>query len=295
MVISAREADRSLEWYNRYARHIALEQVGEDGQLALNSARVLVLGAGGLGSPAALYLAAAGVGTLGVVDYDQVSLNNLQRQILHSTADVGRPKVESAVDTLQGINPEIEIVPHPVKVGPDNIWGLLEGYDIVVDGSDNFATRFLINDVCHQAGKPLVFGAVLQFSGQVTTFTREADCCCYRCIFPSAPDPQQVPSCVEAGIFGVVTGIIGSLQAAEALKLILNRAGHEVGATLKNRLLLYDGIDSTFKQLGINRDQGCPVCSDPQFDYRRVEYVDSCAVEPSDKSPMGGTKISAGS
>ncbi len=294
MVISARDIDRPLDWYNRYARHIALEQVGEDGQLALNSARVLVLGAGGLGSPAALYLAAAGVGTLGLIDYDQVSLNNLQRQILHSTADVGRAKVESAVDTLQGINPEIEVVPHPVKLDTGNIWDLLAGYDIVVDGSDNFATRFLVNDVCHQAGKPLVFGAVLQFSGQVTTFTREADCCCYRCIFPFAPDPEQVPSCVEAGIFGAVTGIIGSLQAAEALKLILNRAGHEVGATLKNRLLLYDGIDSTFKQLGINRDQGCPVCSDPQFDYRLVEYVDSCAVEPHDKAPAGGTNISAG-
>ena len=294
MVISALEVDRPLEWYNRYARHIALDQVGEGGQLALNAARVLVLGAGGLGSPAALYLAAAGVGTLGLVDYDQVSLNNLQRQILHSTADVGRPKVESAIETLEGINPEIEIVPHPVKVGSDNVWDLLEGYDIVIDGSDNFATRFLINDVCHQAGKPLVFGAVLQFSGQVTTFSREPDCCCYRCIFPSAPDPQYAPSCVEAGIFGVVTGIIGSLQAAEALKLILNSAGYQVGPTLKNRLLLYDGIDSTFRPVRVARDPDCPVCSDPQFDFRRVKYVDSCAVEPHDKRPVGDSITGSG-
>ncbi len=196
---------------------------------------------------------------------------------------MGRPKVESAVDTLQAINPEIEIVPHPVKVESDNIWRLLEGYDIVVDGSDNFATRFLVNDVCHQAGKPLVFGAVLQFSGQVTTFTRESDCCCYRCIFPRAPDPEHAPTCVEAGIFGVITGIIGSLQAAETLKLILNREGYPVGPTLENRLLLYDGVDSTFRQIGISRDPDCPVCSDPQFDYRQVEYVDSCAVQPGTK------------
>ncbi len=178
------EIDRPLDWYNRYARHIALEEVGEAGQLALNAASVLIIGAGGLGSPAALYLTAAGVGTLGLVDYDAVSLNNLQRQILHGTADMGRPKVDSARETLGDINPEVTVHSYHEKITPDNIWKFIDKYDLVLDASDNFATRFLINDVCVQAGKPLIFGAVLQFSGQVTVFTQENDCGCYRCLFP---------------------------------------------------------------------------------------------------------------
>ncbi|MEE9464146.1 MAG: molybdopterin-synthase adenylyltransferase MoeB [Candidatus Neomarinimicrobiota bacterium] len=271
--------DQPLQWYNRYARHIALDQVGEGGQQVLNAARVLVLGAGGLGSPVALYLSAAGVGTIGVVDHDDVSLNNLQRQIIHGTADIGRPKVESATDTMQDLNPDIRVIAHKMQVVPDNIWDLVADYDLVVDGSDNFVTRYLVNDVCHQAGKPLVFGAVLQFWGQVTTFTREPDCGCYRCLFPKAPDQEHTPSCLEAGIFGAVTGVIGSLQATEALKLILNRGGYDVGPVLKNRLLLYDGNESSFRQVALKPDPRCVVCSRPEFDFRRITYKENCAVK----------------
>ncbi len=271
-------ADQPVEWYNRYARHIALEQVGEEGQLALNDSSVLVIGAGGLGSPAALYLTAAGVGTLGLVDFDHVSINNLQRQILHGTSDVGRLKVDSAVETLQEINPDVNVRTCTEKVTPDNIWDLIADYDVIIDGSDNFATRFLVNDVCVQAGKPLVFGAVLQFFGQVTTFTRTDECGCYRCLFPEAPEAEHAPSCVEAGIFGVTTGIIGSIQAAQALILILNRNGLEVGSVLENRLQLYDGTSSSFREIKLVRNPDCAVCGVSGFDFRKVDYVDSCAV-----------------
>ncbi len=278
MAESARTVDQSLDWYNRYARHITLEEVGESGQQVLGDTRVLIIGAGGLGSPVALYLAAAGVGTLGLVDYDTVSLNNLQRQILHGTSDVGRPKVDSALEALDHINPQVNVVTYEDKVTPENVWELFKGYDLVVDGSDNFATRFLINDVCVQAKKPLIFGAVLQFSGQVTAFTQEADSGCYRCLFPEAPDPKYATTCVEAGIFGVTTGIIGSLQAAEALKVILNHNGHHIGSTLKNRLLMYDGKDSSFRTIRLSKNPDCLVCGPPDFDFRRVTYVDNCAV-----------------
>lgn len=270
--------DRPLDWYNRYARHIALEEVGESGQLALNDARVLIIGAGGLGSPAAFYLTAAGVDRLGLVDYGSVSLNNLQRQILHGTSDIGHPKVESALETLREVNPDVVIRTCAEKVTPENVGGLISTYDLVLDASDNFATRFLINDVCVQARKPLVFGAVLQFSGQATTFTQEEDCGCYRCLFPQAPAPELVPTCAEAGIFGVIPGIIGSLQATEALKVILNRSGHHVGPTLKNRLLLYDGKSSSFRTVNIGKNPDCPVCANPEFDFRQVTYLESCAV-----------------
>jgi len=279
MTTAARTVDKPLDWYNRYARHITLEEVGEAGQQTLNDAKVLLIGAGGLGSPVALYLTAAGVGTIGLVDFDEVSLNNLQRQILHGTSDVGRLKVDSAVDTLKEINPEVDVVPYTEKVTPANVWDLVAAYDIVVDGSDNFATRFLINDVCVQAGKPLIFAAVLQFSGQVTVFTQEDDCGCYRCLFPEAPDPRYATTCVQAGIFGVTTGIIGGLQANEALKVILNANGHDVGATLKNRLLMYDGKEAAFRTIKLTRDPACPVCSDANFDFRQVTYVETCAID----------------
>ena len=278
--------DRPLDWYNRYARHIALEEVGESGQEALNQASVLIIGTGGLGSPATFYLTAAGVGTLGLVDYDDVSLNNLQRQILHGTSDIGRPKVQSALETLKEINPEVDIHTYQEKVTPASAWNLINNHDLVLDASDNFATRFLINDVCVQAGKPLVFGAVLQFSGQVTTFTQEDDCGCYRCLFSEAPPPQYVPTCEQAGIFGVTPGIIGTLQATEALKVILGRSGHEVGSTLKNRLLLYDSKSSSFRTIKLTRDPNCPVCANPDFDFRRVNYIDACALDDSLATPL---------
>lgn len=278
---SAKEVDQPLDWYNRYARHIALEQVGEEGQLALNQSSVLLIGAGGLGSPVALYLTAAGIGTLGLVDFDYVSINNLQRQILHGTSDVGRLKVDSALETLREINPEVKVRTYTMKVTPDNIWELIADYDIVIDGSDNFATRFLVNDVCVQANKPLIFGAVLQFYGQVTTFTQTAECGCYRCLFPEAPDAENAPSCVEAGIFGVTTGIIGSLQAAQALLLLLNRNGFAVGDVLENRLQIYDGTSSSFREIKLSRNPNCVVCGDSNFDFRQVNYVDSCSVDMS--------------
>lgn len=280
MAISAKTVDKPLDWYNRYARHITLDQVGETGQLALDAASVLLIGAGGLGSPAAMYLAAAGVGTLGIVDFDTVSINNLQRQILHKTADLGRLKIDSARESLAALNPEITLNTYNAKVTAENIEELFAPYDVIVDGSDNFATRFLVNDVCVQLGKPLVFGAVLMFSGQVTTFTQEDDCGCYRCIFPEAPDPKYAPSCVEAGIFGVTTGIIGSIQASQALQLILNESGHDVGRVLKNRLQLYDGNESTFRNITLSKNPNCLVCGNADFDYKTVTYADSCAIAP---------------
>ncbi len=278
MRTSARTVDRSLDWYNRYARHIALDEVGEAGQIALNESSVLIVGAGGLGSPAALYLAAAGVGTLGLIDFDTVSLNNLQRQILHGTKDVGIPKIASATRTLTDINPGITINTWNEMITPDNIWDRVTGHDLVLDASDNFATRYLINDVCVQTGTPQVFGAVLQFSGQVTVFTQEEDSACYRCLFPVAPAPELAPSCTEAGIFGVTPGIIGSLQASQALIWLLGAKGFDAGAVLKNRLLLYDGQNTTFRSIKVSRNPSCPVCSDNEFDYRQVEYSESCAV-----------------
>lgn len=277
--------DKPRDWYNRYARHIALEEVGESGQEALNQASVLIIGAGGLGSPAAFYLTAAGVGTLGLVDHDDVSLNNLQRQILHGTSDIGHPKVQSALETLKEINPEVEIHTYQDKVTPASTWNPINNHDLVLDASDNFVTRFLINDVCVQAGKPLVFGAVLQFSGQVTTFTQEDDCGCYRCLFSEAPPPQYVPTCEQAGIFGVTPGVIGTLQATEALKVILGRSGHEVGSTLKNRLLIYDAKESFFRTVKLKKNPQCPVCANPDFDFRQVNYSDTCALDGSPATP----------
>ena len=285
MSTSARTVDKPSDWYNRYARHIALDEVGESGQLALNAAAVLVIGTGGLGSPVALYLTAAGVGTMGLVDFDTVSLNNLQRQILHGTSDEGRPKVQSAWETLREINPEVTVRMYQEKLTTANALDLVREYDLVVDASDNFATRFLINDACVQAGKPLVFGAVLQFAGQVTVFTQEEDCGCYRCLFPESPPPELVTTCERAGIFGVTPGIIGSLQASQALMLILNRSGHTAGQVLKNRLLIYEGKQASFRTIELAKNPECPVCGNADFDLRDVEYTETCAVA----APRAGT------
>lgn len=285
MSTSARFIDKSLDWYNRYARHIALDEVGEAGQLALNAASVLVIGTGGLGSPVAFYLTAAGVGTLGLVDFDTVSLNNLQRQILHGTSDEGRPKVQSAWETLRDTNPEVTFRLYSEKLNTGNVAEIIREYDLVVDASDNFSTRFLINDACVQLEKPLVFGAVLQFSGQVTVFTQEEDCGCYRCLFPEAPAPELVPTCAEAGIFGVTPGIIGSLQASQVLMLILDLNGLKVGDVLKNRLLVYDGKQASFRTINLVKNPACPVCANPDFDFHKVDYNETCTVD----NPLNGT------
>ena len=242
------------EQIRRYSRQIILPQVGGKGQRKLLSSRVLVVGAGGLGSPAALYLTAAGVGTLGLVDFDAVDLSNLHRQILHHTGDVGRPKTESAAETLQALNPDASLTLHRERLTAENCLDLLEPYDVIVEGSDNFPTKYLVNDACVLLGKPLVFGAVYQFEGQAAVF-RPGEGPCYRCIFPEPPPPDAVPSCQEAGVLGVVPGIIGSIQAAEALKLLLG-----VGETLTARFLVFDALHMSFMELETKPNPDCPVC-----------------------------------
>jgi len=241
---------------HRYARHILLQEVGGIGQEKLLSAKVLVVGAGGLGSPVILYLAAAGVGTIGVVDDDAVDLSNLQRQIAHTTARVGTPKVTSAAEAVAAINSDVKLVPHHMRLNAANIMDVLAGYDVVVDGSDNFATRFLVNDACFFARKTLVSAAVLRFDGQLATFKPHAGGPCYRCIYPEAPPPGIVPSCSEAGILGAVAGVMGTLQATEVLKEILS-----VGQGMSGRLLIYDALTTAFRTVKVNPDPECVLCS----------------------------------
>ncbi len=248
-------SDDELE---RYARHIVLREVGGAGQARLKAARVLVVGAGGLGSPAILYLAAAGVGTIGIADFDSVSLSNLQRQIAHRTADVGRRKTDSAGDAARAINPEVAIVPHAVRIAPDNAMALIADYDIVADGSDNFATRFLLNDACFFAKKILVSAAVTEFDGQLATykaFDRTGGWPCYRCLFAEAPPPDTAPSCSETGVLGAAAGVMGTLQALEVLKEITG-----AGETLAGRLLIYEALSTRFRTVRVPPDPACALC-----------------------------------
>ncbi|KAF0111321.1 MAG: molybdopterin biosynthesis protein, partial [Rhodospirillaceae bacterium] len=238
---------------HRYARHILLPEIGGTGQARLLAARVLVVGAGGLGSPLLLYLAAAGVGTLGIVDDDVVDLSNLQRQIAHTTAALGRPKVESAAAAIGLLNPDVRVETHAVRLGPDNAIDLIGRYDVVADGSDNFPTRFLVNDACFFAGKPLVSAAILRFDGQLATFRRGGPC--YRCLFPAPPPPGQIPSCAEAGVLGAVAGVLGALQATEVVKEIL-----DMGTSMAGALLIYDALATTFRRITVRSDPGCPLC-----------------------------------
>lgn len=247
--------DRQLE---RYARHIILDEVGEEGQEKLLASRVLVIGAGGLGSPALMYLAAAGVGTLGIVDFDVVDASNLQRQVIHGTDNVGEAKVASAAERIADINPEVRVIAHRTRFGPENALSLVGDYDLVVDGSDNFTTRYLLNDACFFARKPLVSGALLRFEGQLSTFRaweEGENRPCYRCLFPTPPAPDLVPRCEQAGIFGAVAGVLGTLQATEVLKELLG-----LGDSLSGRLLLYDGMGSNFRTLKVRRDPECALC-----------------------------------
>jgi molybdopterin/thiamine biosynthesis adenylyltransferase/rhodanese-related sulfurtransferase len=246
----------------RYARHIRLDQVGIVGQRRLLDSKVLCIGAGGLGSPASLYLAAAGVGTLGLVDDDRVEHSNLQRQILHTTARVGSAKALSGSQTLTALNPETRVVPHTTRLTAANALDLIQGYDIIVDGSDNFATRYLVNDAALRLGKPVVFGAVQQFEGQVSLF---AGAPCYRCLFPEPPPAEVAPSCEEAGVLGVLPGVIGVLQAAETLKWLLG-----IGESLLGRLVVYDALTTRFTELHLEAHPQCPVCA-PSVDRRTIE------------------------
>ncbi len=263
------------EELSRYSRHLLLEQVGPAGQERLKNARVLIIGAGGLGSPLALYLAAAGVGTLGLVDFDRVDESNLQRQILHGTKDIGRPKLESAVERLADQNPYVRVVPHPQALSSENALEILGHYDIVVDGTDNFATRYLVNDACVLLGKPNVYGSIFRFEGQVSLFSPKDGGSCYRCLYPEPPPPGTVPSCAEGGVLGVLPGVIGTLQATEVLKWIL-----KVGDSLLRRLLLFDALKMSFREMKLSRDRGCPLCGDSPTITELVDYPAFCGVLP---------------
>ncbi|HXF37973.1 MAG TPA: molybdopterin-synthase adenylyltransferase MoeB [Actinomycetota bacterium] len=261
------------EQVQRYARHIILPYIGGAGQRKLLEASVLCIGAGGLGSPAAMYLAAAGVGRLGILDFDRVDLTNLQRQILHGTKDVGRPKVESAVERLRDLNPGIEIVPLDTLLTSDNAFEVLEPWDVIVDGTDNFPVRYLVNDATQMLGKPLVYGSIYQFEGQATVFMPGPETPCYRCLFPQPPPPGTVPSCAEGGVFGVLPGIIGSIQAAEAIKLITG-----VGEPLVGKLLLFDALSMDFTTVKLRWDADCPVCGKEPTITELIDYELFCGV-----------------
>ncbi len=262
------------EQIKRYSRHIILPQIGGKGQRKLLESSVLLVGAGGLGSPAALYLAAAGVGKLGIVDFDTVDLSNLQRQILHHVHDVGRPKVDSARDTIRDINPDVQVVPHRTQLTSENILDIIKDYDVVLDGTDNFPTRYLINDACVMGEKPNVHGSIFLFEGQATTFVPGKGC--YRCLYPNPPPPGTVPSCAEAGVLGVLPGIVGTIQAIEAIKLVVG-----IGQPLVNRLLLFDALSMEFRTLKIRRDKDCPMCGDNPTIHQLIDYQEFCGLPTS--------------
>ncbi len=259
-----------------------MPEVTAAGQKRLKAARVLCIGAGGLGSPAALYLAAAGVGRLGLVDFDRVDLTNLQRQILHGTKDIGRSKLESARNRLRDINPDIEIKLHECHFSSENAERIVADYDVIVDGSDNFATRYLSNDVCVFAGKPNVYGSVFRFEGQTTVFAPQFGGPCYRCLFPEPPPPESVPNCAQAGVLGVLPGIIGMLQAIEAIKLIVG-----IGEPLIGRLVHFDALKVTFRELKLRRDPQCPVCGQNPTIFAPIDYDQFCGARNEDTSVPG--------
>jgi len=256
----------------RYSRHLLLPEVGPAGQERLRDARVLCVGVGGLGSPLALYLAAAGVGTLGLVDFDVVDASNLQRQILHGTSDVGRSKVVSAREAVEDVNPHVRVVVHETRLSAANAERILRDYDVVADGTDNFATRYLVNDACVLAGKPNAYGSIFRFEGQASVFCAPGGPC-YRCLYPEPPPPGVVPSCAEGGVLGVLPGVVGSIQATEVLKLVLG-----LGETLVGRLLLYDALAMSFRTLKVRRDPGCPVCGTHPTIRTLRDHDEACRV-----------------
>jgi molybdopterin/thiamine biosynthesis adenylyltransferase/rhodanese-related sulfurtransferase len=261
----------SSEQAQRYSRHLLIPEVGEAGQHRLLRSKVLLIGAGGLGSPAALYLAAAGVGTLGIVDSDVVDLTNLQRQILHSTERIGEPKVDSAKRTLEALNPDVKIVPYQERLSSANIDRIISEYDVVIDGADNFPTRYLLNDASIKHRIPVVHGSIYRFEGQVTVF-KPLEGPCYRCLFPEPPPAELAPSCAEAGVLGVLPGVIGTIQATEALKLLLG-----VGDPLVGRYLLYDALEGSFREVRLRRDPQCPVCGEHPTITGYIDYEGFCA------------------
>ena len=263
----------SNEEITRYSRHLILPEVGMAGQKKLKATSVLCIGTGGLGSPILMYLAAAGIGKIGIVDFDVVDFSNLQRQIAHGTADVGRPKVDSGKETINSINPEVEVVVHETRLSADNVMGIMAPYDIVVDGTDNFPTRYLTNDACVLLKKPNVYGSIFRFEGQASVFAPELGGPCYRCLYPEPPPPGMVPSCAEGGVLGVLPGIVGCIQATEILKLALGK-----GSPLVNRLLLFNALDMKFRELKLRRDPKCPICGDNPTITELIDYEQFCGI-----------------
>ena len=264
----------SADQRNRYQRHLLLPEVGEKGQMRLLDSKVLLLGAGGLGSPAALYLAAAGVGTIGIIDMDVVDSSNLQRQILHNVDRIGMRKVDSAKMTLTAMNPDVKVLTYDTRLGADNVLDIIDGYDVIVDGTDNFPTRYLVNDAALVKNIPVVHGSIFRFEGQVTVFSPYVGPC-YRCMIPEPPPPELAPSCAEAGVLGVLPGIVGSIQAIETIKLLL-----ELGDPLIGRLLTYDSMDESFRTFKVRRDPACPVCGENAGPIVIAEYDDLCMPHP---------------
>lgn len=263
----------SKEEIYRYSRHLLIPEVGIKGQKKLKASKVLIIGTGGLGSPVSLYLAAAGIGKIGLIDHDVVDESNLQRQIVHSTSSIGVPKVESAKERLLEINPYIEIETYPLLLSRDNALEIMKEYDLIIDGTDNFSTRYLVNDACFFLKKPYVYGSIFRFEGQVTVFFPEVGPC-YRCLYPEPPPPGTVPSCAEGGVFGVLPGVIGALQATEAIKLLLN-----IGEPLIGKLLLYDALKMEFRGLKIKKDPNCPLCGENPSIHALVDYESFCGIE----------------
>ncbi len=274
------------EELRRYSRHLLLPEVGMAGQKRLRNAKVLLVGAGGLGAPTALYLAAAGVGEIGLVDFDTVDASNLQRQVLYSTTDVGRPKLAAARDRLEGLNPGVRVVPYEERLSAANAMEVMRPYDVVVDGTDNFPTRYLVNDACVLLGKPNVYGSIYRFEGQASVFDARRGPC-YRCLYPEPPPPDLVPSCAEAGVLGVLPGLIGVLQATETVKLILG-----VGEPLIGRLLLYDALAMTFRELALKKNPNCVLCSPHATQTGLIDYAAFCGIPGAEAAAAGPPEIS---
>src|ERR1051326_402509 len=264
----------------RYSRHLILPEVGLSGQKKICSASVLCIGAGGLGSPIAMYLAAADIGKIGILDFDSVDYSNLQRQIIHGTADVGQPKTQSAKETINQINPNVEVVIHNARITSENALDLIRPYDIVVDGTDNFPTRYLTNDACVLLKKANVYGSIFRFEGQASVFAPHLGGPCYRCLYPEPPPPGMVPSCAEGGVLGVLPGIVGTIQATEILKLALGK-----GSSLIGRLLLFNALDMKFRELKLRRDPQCPICGENPTITELIDYEMFCGIAPEPAEP----------
>jgi len=278
-------ADLSVDEVKRYSRHLIIPDVGMAGQKRLKNAKVLVVGAGGLGSPALLYLAAAGVGTLGIVDFDTVDESNLQRQIIHGVSDVGKSKAESAKESIQEVNPYVKVILHKERLESDNVMEIFEPYDLIVDGTDNFATRYLVNDACVLLGKPYVWGSIYRFDGQASVFWAEHGPC-YRCLYPEPPPPGMVPSCAEGGVLGVLCASIGSIQVNEAIKLIIG-----IGDPLAGRLMIYDALEMTYRSVQVKKDPECPVCGKNPSITELIDYDAFCGTvsDEAQQAAVGST------